>query len=286
MMKANTAAKIKKYSLRILKHLFLISVCVVFAFPVFWGIIISLKTQSEIFTAPIAFPEVLQWNNYVEAFQKMEIWRVLGNTLLICVGSISVGLACVVMVCFAVTRMKFGDGKLQERVYNYFILGMIIPNFVLLFPIYMMNSKFGIVDSLWGVILPYWGWTAPMHTLLIAGAFRGIPLSIDEAAIIDGAKPLQVLIRVLLPLLKPALMTSLIICVLGCWNEYPLSSITLISEKNLTVVMTLSKFKGQFSSNYALTSAGAMILTIPQIIFFTCFQKQIVGGMTSGAVKG
>ena len=216
----------------------------------------------------------------------MDFFTLFGNTIFVSVFSISVGMSFVTLATFAITRMHFGSGKLQNAVYNYFMAGMIIPTFVLIFPIYMMDAKLGLLNTLWGVILPYWGWTAPLNALIVAGSFRGIPSTLDEAAAIDGCGSFGILTKVLLPLLKPALITCLIICFLGCWNEFTLSSIVLTSSTKLTISLAVSKFKGMYNSDYATMAAGIIILTVPQIAFFSIFQRYIVDGMVAGAVKG
>lgn len=270
----------------ILKELFLLITTIIMAVPILWALLLSVKTQSDILTNPFSIPNPPQWINYKNAFETMGFFSLFKNTAMISICSISVGMFCVILGAFAITRMWFGSGKLQNAFYNYFLLGLLIPTFILLFPIYIIISKMGLLDSRWGVIIPYWGWTAPMNMMIVVAAFKGIPRELDEAAAIDGCGSFRILTQVDLPILKSALVTCLIICILGCWNEYPLSSIILMSPKNWTVAFGLSMFEGYFTTDFAGKAAAIIILAVPQMIVFCCFQSQIQEGVVAGSVKG
>jgi raffinose/stachyose/melibiose transport system permease protein len=124
-----------------------------------------------------------------------------------------------------------------------------------------------------------------MNTMIIVGSFKNVPATLDEAAAIDGCGCFGIFFHIDLPLIKSAVITCLIVCFLGCWNEYPLTSIIINSEKLQTVALAASKFRGLYSTDYASMAAGLVILSVPQIVFFSFFQKYIVEGMCSGAVK-
>lgn len=271
---------------KIIRILLLCLCAFIFLVPIVFTIFVSLKTKTEIFTNPLSLPASPQWSNYINAWKTMNFPKLAFNTLIIALLAVGGGVFMVILSSFAIARMKFGQRRLQNSVYTFFIIGTIVPSFVLLFPIYMMDAKLGILNTYWGVVLPYWGWTAPMHTLILVAAFRSIPDTLDEAAIIDGCGSLSVLFKIHLPIIKPAIVTSLIIAFLGIWNEFPLSSVILTSPNVQTIALAASKFKGTFTVDYALMSAGVVLLTIPQIIFFSFFQRYIVSGMTLGSVKG
>lgn len=271
---------------KICKTIFLILTSLAFLFPLLWIIQISLKTNTQVFTDPFALPLPPQWVNYYHAFQTIDFFTLFKNTFFVTVASISVGIALAVLASFAIARMRFGSGRLQRFFYNYYVLGMLIPTFILLYPLFRMSVALGTNNTLWSVILPYWGFTAPLHSMIFVTAFKGIPTELDEAAAIDGCGCFRILLTVDLPLIKPAIATSMIIAILGCWNEYPLSSVMLISNDLWTLSLAASKFQGLYSANYAEMAAAIVILTIPQLIIFAFFQKQIQDGVVSGAVKG
>lgn len=271
---------------KILKEIFLIVITALMAVPILWALLLSVKTHNEIATDPFSLPDPPQWGNYIRAFKTMGFFSLFKNTAFISFFSITVGMFCVILGAFAITRMWFGTGKLQNAFYNYFLLGLLVPTFILLFPIYVIISKMGLLDTHWGVIIPYWGWTAPMNMMIVVAAFKGIPRELDEAAAIDGCGSFRILTRVDLPIMKSALVTCLIICILGCWNEYPLSSIILMSPKNWTVAFALSMFDGYFTTDFAGKAAAIIILAVPQMIVFSFFQSQIQEGVVAGSVKG
>lgn len=285
-MDLNQSALRKQAFGKIVRMVVLVLLAAVFIVPIVYTVVISLKTQTEIFTNPLSLPRSLQWRNYAMAWEIMDYPRTAFNTIMISLLSASGGLIMVILSSFAISRMRFGKGRLQNGTYSYFIAGIIVPTFVLLFPIYMMEAKLKILNTWWGVVLPYWGWTAPMHTLILVAAFRSIPETLDEAAIIDGCSTIGILFRIHLPILKPAIVTCFIVAILGVFNEFPLSSVILTSPGIQTLALTASRFKGMFSVNYALMSAGVVLIAIPEIIFFSFFQKNIVSGMIVGSVKG
>ena len=182
--------------------------------------------------------------------------------------------------------MRFGNGRLQHSVYSYFVCGVIMPTCVMILPIYLVMVKVGLYDTLWSTILTHIGWTAPMNMMILVAGFKNIPDSLEEAAIIDGCNIWQVLFRVLIPCAKPVISTALILTFLACWNDFPLAKIMLNSPDVRTLSIAAAYFKGMYSADYALMTAGCVILIVPQLTVFTVFQKYIINGVTAGAVKG
>lgn len=271
---------------RILKEIFLICTVMVFMFPIIWLIVISLKTDTTIYTEPFALPNPPQWKNYPEALKTISFVNTFKNTAFIAFFAVGAEMIFCIFGAFAIARMRFGSGRLQNCFYSYFVLGMLIPAFVLLFPIYMINAKLNILNTLWAVIIPMWGWMAPVTIMILTAGFKGLPMELDEAAAIDGCGSFLILTRVDLPLLKSSIMTCLILNILGCWNEYPLSSVMLVSEKLMPLSLAAAKFKGLYSYSFANLAAGIVILIIPQLIVFVLFQRQIQEGVVAGALKG
>ena len=268
------------------KNIFLILFASIWLFPILWIIVMSLKTTNEIFTSPFALPQQAQWNNYVYAFNRMHFPKLLRNTMVVAIASLSVTMLMSLFASFAIARMNFGERKLQNLFYAFFISGIIVPAFILLFPVFLINSKMGINNNLLGVILPYVGWLAPMSILVMVGSFKSIPVSIEEAAAIDGCGVFRILFEVDIPIMKATIATTLIINFLGIWNEFPLSSITLTNPNVQTISLAASQFMGQYTSNYAPMAAALAILTVPQIIVFSSLQKYVVGNIAAGSIKG
>ena len=256
------------------------------AVPVLWLIFLSMKTNNDILTNPLALPDKLHLENYVNAFNTIPFLSMIKNTALVICVAVPTALVFSIFAAFAMGRMRFGNGKLQHSVYSYFVCGVIMPTCVMILPIYLVMVKVGLYDTLWSTILTHIGWTAPMNMMILVAGFKNIPDSLEEAAIIDGCNIWQVLFRVLIPCAKPVISTALILTFLACWNDFPLAKIMLNSPEVRTLSIAAAYFKGMYSADYALMTAGCVILIIPQLLVFTIFQKYIINGVTAGAVKG
>ena len=256
------------------------------AVPVLWLIHLSLKTNTEIMTDPIALPKQVQWVNYLDAFRTIPFFSMIRNTAIVILISVPAAMLFAIFAAFAVGRMRFGSGKLQSRVYTYFVCGVIMPTCVMILPIYLVMVKLKLYDTLWSTIFTHIGWTAPMNMMIMVAGFRSVPDSLEEAAVIDGCSILQMLFRILVPITKPVISTAFIMTFLACWNDFPLAKIMLNSPSVRTLSIAAAYFKGQFSTNYALMTAGCVILIVPQLLIFTVFQRYIIEGVTAGAVKG
>ena len=256
------------------------------AVPVLWLIYLSLKSNTDILTNPLALPDTLHWENYVNAYKTIPFYSMVKNTGIVILISVPVSMLLSIFAAFALGRMRFGSGKVQNGVYSYFVCGVIMPTCVMILPIYLIMVKVGLYDTLWSTILTHIGWTAPMNMMIMVSGFRSIPDSLEEAAIIDGCSIWQLLFRILVPVAKPVISTALIMTFLACWNDFPLAKIMLNSPDVRTLSIAAAYFKGTFSTNYALMTAGCVILIIPQLLIFTIFQRYIISGVTAGAVKG
>lgn len=254
--------------------------------PVLWGILLSLKTNTEIMLEPFALPETPRWENYVNAFHGVPYGRMLKNTFFVIAIALPTSLVVVTCGAFALGRMQIGRGRMQGFLYKFFLMGIILPGQVMLFPIYMMIVKMGIFDSLWGIIVPNLACGSAMGLMLLSSAFRAIPRELDEAAIVDGCGFTRLLVQVLVPVVSPAIATLTILNFLALWNSFLLARVVLNTEEVRMISQAVMYFKGEYSTDYALTMAGTMILVIPQLAVFVACQKWIVEGVTSGAVKG
>lgn len=285
-MATATALKHKKTAGKVFGNIGLALLVFLSAVPVFWLIYLSLKTNTEILTDPMGLPESLQFQNYVDAFNTIPFFSMIKNTVIVICIAVPTALVFSIFAAFALGRMRFGSGRLQNSVYSYFVCGVIMPTCVMILPIYLVMVKVGLYDTLWSTILTHIGWTAPMNMMILVAGFKSIPDSLEEAAIIDGCNSWQILFKVLVPCAKPVISTALILTFLACWNDFPLAKIMLNSPDVRTLSIAAAYFKGTFSTNYALMTAGCVILIVPQLTIFTIFQKYIIDGVTAGAVKG
>jgi raffinose/stachyose/melibiose transport system permease protein len=190
------------------------------------------------------------------------------------------------MSSFALSRMVFKSKKLKSGLNFYFLLGLAIPPFILLFPVYRLTIELGLMNTHASLVLPYIATSISFNSLLFIGFLKGFPKEIEEAAIIDGCNLFSLCRKVVLPMIMPVVATIFIFNILYVWNEFPFA-VTLISDESLsTIPLGISEFKGRWSIDYGGIIAASILIMIPQLVFFGFFQKYIIEGMTAGAVKG
>jgi len=253
-------------------------------FPFAWMILLSFKSNAEIMSSPLSLPTSLNLDNYLNAFEILDYGQLYGNTLFICLTAIVIELTITFLSSFVIARMHFSN-KIRSILYSFLIIGLSISPFILLFPVYKINVFFGLSGKL-GLIFPYVATSISFNTLLLVGYLKGLPSEIDEAAVVDGCTIWQLIGRVVLPMTKPVIATVVIFNVLYIWNEYPFASVMLRDISDYTLSMGISFFKGKYTVDYGGIIASSVMIIIPQLIFYGLFQKNIVEGMTAGAVKG
>ena len=182
--------------------------------------------------------------------------------------------------------MHFGKKRGNTALYLLFISGLTIPPYILIFPIYRITIALNLTNTRLALILPLAATTLALDTLLFVGSLRDFPTEIEEAAIIDGCNLFQLCIRVVLPIIKPVVMTIVIFNVIHFINEYAISSVLINKPEMYTLSLATSMFKSKYGMDFSGLIAATNLIVLPEIIFYALFQKYIAGGMTAGAVKG
>lgn len=259
-------------------------ITVIVVFPFAWMFLLSMKTNSEIMLSPLSMPDSFDLSNYVNALQILNYGKLYANTFFICIISIMIELVITFLSAFVLARMEFNN-KIKTMLYSFLIMGLAISPFILLFPVYKINLLFGLKGKA-GLIMPYVATSISFNTLLFVGYLKALPKEIDEAAIVDGTDLWQLIGKVIIPMAKPVIATVVIFNVLYIWNEYPFASVMLRDIKDYTLSMGVFFFKGKYSVDYGGIIASSIMIIIPELIFYGLFQKNIVDGMTAGAVKG
>lgn len=269
---------------KIVMYIAMALITIVIVFPFVWMILLSFKTNSEIMSDPLSLPKSLNLDNFKHALEVLDYPRLYGNTFFVCLISIVIELVITFFSSFVLARMKMNE-KVRGVLYGYLILGLAISPFILLFPVYKINVFFGLSGK-YGLILPYIATSISFNTLLLVGYLKSLPTEIDEAAIVDGCNIWQLMFRVILPMTKPVIATVVIFNVLYIWNEFPFASVMLRDVSDYTLSMGASFFKGTYTVDYGGIIASSIMIIVPELIFYGLFQKNIVEGMTAGAVKG
>ena len=221
--------------------------------------------------------------NYTEAIAKMNFFRKFANTILVSVLSVAGIILFGSMAAYKVTRVK---NKVSNVIYYGILFTMAIPFQVLMVPVVIVARSLHIVNTLYGMIVMYWGFLLPMAMFLYCGFIKGVPGDLEEAAMIDGCGQFRAFFYVVFPILKPITATVAIINVLGVFNDFMLPLIMINSEKLKTIQLSMSVFYGTYLNRWDLIMAALVLSILPALIFFLLFQKQIIKGMADGAVKG
>jgi multiple sugar transport system permease protein len=252
--------------------------------PLVWIISLSFKTTGSI-TDPTYFPVHWTWSNYSGILTTSTFLRPLANS--IGIGAIATFIAVVLasMAAYAVARLNF-PGK--SVLIGVSLLIAMFPAIALATPLFNIERILGLFNTWPGLIIPYVATGLPLGIYTLSAFFREIPWELEKAAKVDGATPFQAFVRVIAPLAAPGMVTTAILVFLFCWNEFLLAITLTATTASRTAPAALSFFTGssQFAVPTGSISAAAVVITIPIIIFVLFFQRRIVAGLTSGAVKG
>lgn len=276
--------KIKHYLWIVIEYFSLIFFSFVALLPVVSCVITAFKTEEEYQTTNVmTLPQSwLNFDNFIQAFNKANMGRAFLNSFIVLVfvvfGSVMVGS----MLAYVLNRFKFpGNGLIR----NLFLFATLLPGIAMQVATYQLMYQIGFINHLYGYIILSMG-TDVISIYIFIQFFENIPTSLDESAYMDGASYFTIFFRILFPLLKPAIVTVMILKGVGTYNEYYNASLYLSDPKLKTVAISLYTFVGPLGSKYNLICAGVIISLVPALIVFLIFQKQIYSGLTAGAVKG
>ncbi|RKP46742.1 carbohydrate ABC transporter permease [Cohnella endophytica] len=252
-------------------------------FPIAWIVYSSLKTKDEFMLNSVSLPHRLQFHNYYKAFVDGKMYQYFISSALNTVTTVVVVVFLSFCVAYALSRFRF---KWRNGIYSYFIVGMLIPVYGLIVPLYLQFKQFGLYDKFYTLFLPYIAIRLPLPIFLLESFIRTVPAELDEAAHMDGASTSYLMTRILLPICKPAIATIVILTFLDTWNEFPFSLVLVSQESLKTLPVGLTNFYGQFTSDYTTLMAAMVLSILPVMAVYLAFYKNIIQGMTAGAVKG
>lgn len=254
-------------------------------FPLVWMFYSSFKEKRAFNADIVGLPKNPTLVNYTRILSNSDyhlgesMWNSLRTT----------GLSIILIVLFSfivgyiLARVRF---KLNRPLYVMFLMGMLIPIHSLLVPIYIVFKQCGLNNQWFTLLFPYISFALPMGIFLVEGYVKGIPISLEEAAAIDGSSFSYTLWKIILPICKPILVTVGIIQIFSCWNEFSFALVLIRDVALQTVPLALTQFKGQFASDYPKQMTAMLITMSPIVVLYFAFSKQIIKGMVSGAVKG
>lgn len=278
----------QKVLIRLIQY-FILSIIVVIMFaPIVILVFGSLKTTGEMYSQPYTIPNPPHWENLWGVLSTPTFWRMLRNSVVVMIGTT----AGVVFVCglaaFVFSRLDFRGKSL---LFNLFTMGLMFPINVAILPVYFVlrqlnENNIHLIDSLWGVILVQLAFQISGNIMILRGFFTAIPAELQDAAYIDGCNNFDFFWRILLPLARPALAAVAALTMIVSWNDLLVPLVVLNSDKLWTLPLGTMQFQGQYGQDLALVSAFVALSAIPTIVFYVFAERQIVSGLTAGAVKG
>lgn len=255
---------------------------IIVLFPFLWMVYSSFKTNPEFQESVWSLPTALQWDNYATALADGSLALYAGNSLIVTLASvlITVAIATAAGYAFVVYRTRW-----MPVVELVMLVAMAIPAYIALVPLVAIIRELGMLDSLVGVILPTVAFNLPISVLIMRGFFATVPRDLIEAARIDGASEFAVFARVMVPIAKPAMFTTGIVNVIWVWNDFLFPLVILNSPERKTLPLGLTDFVGERTTNYPVLLAAILLAALGSFLVYLVFQRHVIGGLTSGALK-
>lgn len=281
-MQNATFNKFRKIVLRILPYLFICLFALVFIMPLIWMVGTSLKQQTEVFSSTSGlFPADPQWSNYKNIFERMSFFTYLNNTVITSLLPVLGELLAAPMVAYSVSLVPWKGGKI---IFPLVLFTMMVPSQVTQIPLFTTWSGIGLTNTFWPLILPaFFG--SGFYVFLLRQFMKGLPISLLEAARIDGAGEARILYQIVYPLCKPALITVGLMTFMGHWNDLMTPLIYLYDGSKYTLSIALQRFLTEASQQWELLMAASTIFTLPIIIAFFFGQKYFIEGISTTGLK-
>ncbi|MBP1896843.1 raffinose/stachyose/melibiose transport system permease protein [Paenibacillus lactis] len=258
-------------------------IAIIFLAPFYFLLVNSVKSLGDIMVNAANWPSMFHWDNYSKAWELTRFPEAFTNSLVITVIS---NLIIALLSAMAAYRMVRANTVFNRIVFMIFVSAMVIPFQSIMIPLLQVVGWLNVNNSMVGLILSYLGLGIPLSIFLFHGFVKSIPLEIEEAATVDGASSYGVFARIILPMLKPMLVTVIILNSLWIWNDYLLPSLILQSPELRTIPLATFAFFGQYSKQWDMALPALVLGITPIIIFFLSLQKYIVEGVAAGSVKG
>lgn len=274
----------KKALTRVLLYFVILNICVITLYPYFVMLTTALKTRNEIFAMTgKVFPEKAIWQNFLDVWEKAPMAKYMVNSIIIASGSTMIAMLCGIPAAYALARMKF---KGQTAFLGFIIVSQMFAPVVLLIGIYKVMQFLKLTNSLWGLIFINAAFNQAFTIWLLRGTFLSISSEMEQAATIDGCNRVQALLRVLLPVAAPGIVTTLIFIFINAWNEYTVALCLISSDTLKPLTVGINIFNGYNMIEWQYLFAASLFAIIPVVILFMSIEKNLTSGLAAGGVKG
>ncbi len=274
---------VKKTILRVLLYFVVLDVCIITLYPYFAMLCTALKNRVEIFSGDNILPVTALWSNFIDIWSRAPMAKYMLNSVLIAGGSTIIAMLCGIPAAYALARMKF---KGQTAFLGFVIVSQMFAPVVLLIGIYQVMQRLGLTDNILGLIFINAAFNQAFTIWLLRGTFMGISAEMEQAATIDGCTRVQSMMKVLLPVAAPGIVTTLIFIFINAWNEYTVALCLISTDTLKPLTVGINTFNGYNMIEWQYLFAASIFAIIPVVILFMCIEKNLVSGLASGGVKG
>jgi raffinose/stachyose/melibiose transport system permease protein len=250
--------------------------------PLTFSVLGGFRSNRQLVAHPVGLPNPWVFGNYASILSSGPFWRQVWNSTFIAMTATFVVLPAASMAAFVISRYSF---KGRELVYGLFTLGLLFPAAVAILPLFITLRQVGLLSNPLGVALPQAAFGLPIAIVIMRPFFRAIPQEIQDAAAIDGCSPLRFYWSIMLPLSRPALSTIAVITIVTSWNSFLLPLLVLIDPNQHTLPIGVNNISSQYTTDFARVLAYTSLSMIPALIFYAIAERQIIGGLTAGAVR-
>ena len=264
-------------------HAALVVMSIVALYPVLWVLKLALSPSQGFDASPNPIPTHVTLDNFVAVTSAPHFWHQAGNSLIVALATAAVGVGFACTAAYAFARFDF-PGK--RAALGTLIATQLFPGVVMMIPLYIILDRLHLLDSLAGLVLVYSTTSIPFSTWMLKGYFETLPKELEEAALIDGASRWTLFAKVILPLSRPALAVTFLFSFMTAWNEFILANTFLGKPEHYTLPVVLQRYVGEHGTQWGTFAAGSLLTSSVVMALFFTLQKQLVGGLTAGSVKG
>jgi raffinose/stachyose/melibiose transport system permease protein len=251
--------------------------------PILYAILGGFRDTGQLSTNPVALPDPWVFSNYTGILKSATFWTQVKNSVVIALVSTALTVPVAALAAFIFARFAFRG---RELLYTIFTLGLLFPVAIAILPIFIMVRNLGLLDTPLGVALPQAAFGLPMTIIILRPFFNSIPSDLQDAAAIDGCGPLRFFVRILLPLSRPVLATVSVLAIVGSWNAFLLPLVVLTDSGGWTLPLGVTNFSQQYTTDTSKVLAFTTLSMVPALIFYAFAERQLIKGLTTGAVKG
>jgi raffinose/stachyose/melibiose transport system permease protein len=251
--------------------------------PLLYAVLGGFRDTGQLSADPVGLPDPWVFSNYTDLIQSGTFLRQLGNSSLIALVSTVLTVPLAALAAFVFARFAFRG---RELFYTLFTVGLLFPVAIAIMPIFIMVRNLGLLDNPLGVALPQAAFGLPMTIIILRPFFASIPSDLQDAAAIDGAGPFRFFWQILLPLSRPVLATVSVLAIVGSWNAFLLPLVVLTDSAQWTLPLGVTNYSQQYATDTARVLAFTTLSMVPALVFYAFAERQLIRGLTSGAVKG